>query len=41
MHLSHIAQYVRHGFLPKPNIAMVEAVDVTRDGHIYHTLPPL
>ncbi len=34
-HLSHIAGYVRAGFLKKPNIAIVDAVDVTPEGHIY------
>jgi len=35
MHLSHVAQMVRWGFLPKPTVALVEAVDVTADGRIY------
>ncbi|MBN2802345.1 MAG: succinate CoA transferase [Deltaproteobacteria bacterium] len=34
-HLSHIAGYVRSGFLKKPNVAIVDAVDVTKEGHIY------
>jgi acetyl-CoA hydrolase/succinyl-CoA:acetate CoA-transferase len=34
-HLSHMAQYVRAGFLPKPTVALVEAVDITPEGHIY------
>ena len=35
LHLSHIAQYVRYGFLPKPTVALVDAVDITQDGRIY------
>lgn len=35
LHLSHVAQYVRSGFLKKPTIALVDAVDVTPEGHIY------
>ena len=35
LHLSHVAQYVRAGFLKKPTVALVDAVDVTPDGHIY------
>ena len=35
MHLSHVGQMVRWGFLPKPTVALVEAVDVTDDGRIY------
>jgi succinyl-CoA:acetate CoA-transferase len=35
LHLSHVAQYVRSGFLKKPTVALVDAVDVTPEGHIY------
>ena len=35
MHLSHVGQMVRWGFLAKPTVALVEAVDVTDDGRIY------
>lgn len=35
MHLSHVGQMVRWGFLAKPTVALVEAVDVTEDGRIY------
>ncbi len=34
-HLSHIAQYIRYGFLQPPRTAIVEAVDVTDDGKVY------
>lgn len=34
-HLSHVAQYLRYGFIEKCDIAIVEAVDVTDDGRIY------
>ena len=34
LHLSEIQQYLRYGFLPKPNIAIIEAADVTEDGKI-------
>lgn len=35
MHLSHVVKYIEHGILPKINVAIVEAVDVTADGKIY------
>jgi acetyl-CoA hydrolase/succinyl-CoA:acetate CoA-transferase len=35
MHLSHVGQMVRWGFLPTPTVALVEAVEVTADGRIY------
>ncbi|MBN2717070.1 MAG: succinate CoA transferase [Deltaproteobacteria bacterium] len=35
LHLSHVAQYVRAGFLKKPTVALVDAVDVTPEGHIF------
>jgi acetyl-CoA hydrolase/succinyl-CoA:acetate CoA-transferase len=35
MHLSHVAQMVRYGFIPKPNVAVVEATDITTSGHVY------
>lgn len=34
MHLSHVPQYVRYGFLGKIDIALVEAVAITEEGHI-------
>ena len=37
MHLSHIAQELRYGFLPKPNWAIVEACKLTDDGKIVPT----
>ena len=36
-HLSHVAQYLRYGFIDKCDVAIVEAVDVTDDGRIYLT----
>lgn len=36
-HLSHVAQYLRYGFIDHCNVALVEAVDVTDDGRIYLT----
>jgi acetyl-CoA hydrolase/succinyl-CoA:acetate CoA-transferase len=35
LHLSHVAQQVRHGFLKKPTTAIIEAVDVTQNGKVY------
>jgi len=35
LHLSHVAQFIRYGFLPKPTTAILEAVAVTDDGKIY------
>ncbi|MDR0863858.1 MAG: acetyl-CoA hydrolase, partial [Candidatus Symbiothrix sp.] len=37
LHLSEIQQYIRYGFLPKPNWAILEACDITKDGKIYLT----
>ncbi|MCC5842942.1 MAG: succinate CoA transferase [Verrucomicrobia bacterium] len=34
-HLSHVAQYLRYGFIPKCTTVIVEAVEVTNDGKIY------
>jgi len=34
MHLSHTPQYTRYGFLGPINIAIVEAVAITEEGHI-------
>jgi succinyl-CoA:acetate CoA-transferase len=34
-HLSHVAQIIRSGFIPKPTIAIIEAVEVTNDGKVY------
>ncbi|MBF0197101.1 MAG: succinate CoA transferase, partial [Planctomycetes bacterium] len=34
-HLSHLAQYLRYGFIDKCKTAIVEAVDLTNDGKIY------
>ena len=38
IHLSHVAQYVRYGFMPKPTTALIEAVDITNDGKIYPSM---
>ncbi len=38
MHLSHLSQYVRFGFVDKVTTAIVEAVDVTDDGKVYLTM---
>lgn len=38
IHLSHVAQYVRYGFIPKPTTALIEAVDITDDGKLYPTM---
>ena len=35
IHLSHLGQMIHYGFLGKIDVAVVEAVDVTRDGRIY------
>ena len=37
MHLSHEAQELRYGFLPRPKFAIVEACDLTNDGEIVPT----
>lgn len=37
MHLSHLAQELRYGFLPKPKFAVVEACQVTAEGEIIPT----
>lgn len=37
MHLSQLAQELRYGFLPKPNVAIIEACDITEDGEIVLT----
>ncbi|GHT08744.1 acetyl-CoA hydrolase [Bacteroidia bacterium] len=37
LHLSELQQYLRYGFLPKPNWAILEACDITEDGKIYLT----
>jgi len=34
LHLSEIQQYLRYGFLPRPNVAIIEAAEVTEDGKI-------
>ena len=34
LHLSELQQYLRYGFLPKPDFMIVEACDVTADGKI-------
>lgn len=38
LHLSHVAQYLRYGFVEPCKTAIIEAVDVTDDGRIYPTL---
>lgn len=37
MHLSHLAQELRYGFMPKPEFAIVEACKLTDDGKIVPT----
>jgi succinate CoA transferase len=37
LHLSELAQYLRYGFFPKPNICILEACDITEDGKVYLT----
>ena len=37
LHLSEIQQYIRFGFLPKPDWAILEACDITDDGKIFLT----
>ena len=37
LHLSHVAQYMRYGFVEPCTVAVVEAVEVTNDGRIYLT----
>ena len=34
MHLSHLAQELRYGFLGKINVAIIEVADITEDGEI-------
>jgi len=35
MHLSHLPQMIEAGFVPELDVAVVEAVDVTRDGRVF------
>jgi succinate CoA transferase len=37
MHLSHMAQELRHGFLGKVNLGIIEACDMDDDGKVYLT----
>ena len=37
LHLSELAQYLRYGFLPKPNWTVLEVCDITDDGKVYLT----
>lgn len=37
MHLSELAQDLRYGFLPKPDVAIIEACQVTENGEIVPT----
>ncbi len=37
MHLSHLAQELRYGFMPRPKFVIVEACDVTPEGEIVPT----
>ncbi len=37
MHLSHSVQYLNYGFLPKIDIAIVEALAITEEGHLLPT----
>lgn len=37
LHLSHMAQDLRYGFMGKVDVAILEAVDITPDGKVYLT----
>lgn len=37
LHLSELSQYLRYGFFPKPEYAILEASQITGDGKIYLT----
>ncbi len=37
LHLSELAQYLRYGFLPKPDVAILEACDINEKGEIILT----
>ncbi len=37
LHLSHMAQDLRYGFMGKVNVAILEAMDITDDGKVYLT----
>jgi succinate CoA transferase len=37
LHLSELPQFLRYGFLPRTNIAILEACDITDDGKVYLT----
>jgi len=37
LHLSEIQQYLRYGFLQKPDWAIIEACEITEDGKVYLT----
>jgi succinate CoA transferase len=37
LHLSELAQYLRYGFLERPNWAILEVCDITDDGKVYLT----
>jgi succinate CoA transferase len=37
LHLSELQQYLRYGFLQKPDWAVIEACDITDDGKVYLT----
>lgn len=37
MHLSSIAPHLRFGFMPKPNLAVIEVCDITEDGELVLT----
>ena len=37
IHLSHVPQMLEFGFIRKPDFAIVEATEVTRDGRVYLT----
>jgi len=37
LHLSELQQYLRYGFLPKPDFAIIEAAGITEDGKIILT----
>ncbi len=37
MHLSHVPQAIEFGFIPKIDIACIEATEVTQDGRVYLT----
>ncbi|MDR1763351.1 MAG: acetyl-CoA hydrolase/transferase family protein [Dysgonamonadaceae bacterium] len=37
LHLSELQQYIRYGFLPKPDLAILEVCEITDDGKVFLT----